>query len=97
MEANGSKRWWVRWYGKNGGFELHRPWWISGFEAGGKERDIFCAAIIAPTEAHAMAAVLDAHDDTDPDVEFSFVEPRADDWSPFGDRFTRADWMRWPA
>lgn len=87
------RRWWVGWYG-DGPFEYHGPWWVTGAEAGG--RLTFCAAVHAPGEDAARAAIIDAHDAERPAVEFRFVEERGDGWEPFSERFPRAEWMQWP-
>lgn len=92
MNATGT-RWWVSWY-SSGAFEYHGPWWISGGEVGG--RDTICAAVIAPTEEAARDVIVSAHDDPSVVLEWRFVDERPDAWSPFGDRFPRAAWMRWP-
>jgi hypothetical protein len=89
------KRWWVSWYGKNGVFELYRPWWISGFRAD-DDADCFCAAIVARTREGAAKTVTDAHDNPDVCLEWRFIDEREGSWSPFCDRFPRADWMLWP-
>lgn len=85
---------WVSWWGLPGTFELHRPWWVSG------ERDdglmAICAAVLAPDEFTARLSVQWAHDDKDAVFEWRFVEERPKGWSPFSDRFRRADWMIWP-
>jgi hypothetical protein len=88
-------RWWVSWYGHNGTFELHRPWWISGYEVDGECRDIFCAALLATSEEDCRSLISFCHD-SGLEPEFRFIEARAGDWSPFCDRFQRAAWMVWP-
>lgn len=95
-EAPASKAFWVSWYNvlPIGSFELHRPWWISGYRA--DDAETMCAAIIAPDEEGAKALVMAAYDEPPEEVEWRFCEERADDWSPFNDRFQRANWMRWP-
>ena len=94
-------RWWVSWYGKHGTFELHSPWWNSGTRqasiGGGEWDDIFYAAVLANSEDEALKVILDAHDNAGAGiVEWRFAHPRPVDWSPFGDRFPRVDWMQWP-
>ena len=93
VDAEATTRWWVSWYSA-GALEYHGPWWISGFEIGG--RDTIVAAVIAPTEDAARQVIAAAHDE--PTVlQWRFVDQREPDWSPFCDRFERADWMTWPA
>lgn len=95
------KRFWVSWYDTCGGkYELHSPWWRSGFRMGGAdgetEEPTVCAAIEATDEDAAKAAVIAAHDEPRPDdLEWRFVEERPDDWSPYCDRFRAAPWMKW--
>lgn len=93
-----ANRYWVSWYatGENGSWELHQPWWISG------ERDdgalAVCAAVIAINEQQAKESIAAAHDKANvDDIEWRFCNERAADWSPFCDRFPRAEWMQWPA
>jgi len=93
---------WVSWYGRNGIFELHSPWWITGSrdiedDEGEDAADtIFCAAVMARDEFGAKNAIAQAHDVGRTIGEWRFCEERPSDWSPFGDRFRRADWMQWP-
>lgn len=88
-------RYWVSWYSKHmGEFELHSPWWISGYRCDDEAQTV-CAAVIAEDEQGAMAAIVDAHDDPTVEIEWRFCNERDKDWSPFCDRFPRADWMRW--
>jgi hypothetical protein len=92
------KRWWVSWlsptelYGK---FELHFPWWVSGETWDGSKQTI-CAAIHAYTQEEAQQIVKECYDDCPPPIEWRFVRERPEDWSPFNDRFPKADWMQWP-
>lgn len=92
------RRWWVSWYSPvelMGKFELHSPWWISG-ETGDGAKHTICAAIAAHSEGDAQQTVKESYDDCPPPIEWRFVEERPADWSPFGERFPRADWMQWP-
>lgn len=94
-EVKEYKRFWVSWYGKNGCFELHYPWWISGEMETGHQ--IFCAAVLARDEEHARKIVEQVHDEgEETQIEWRFVEARDATWSPFGERFPAADWMKWP-
>ncbi len=89
-------RWWASWY-FTGPFTYDGPWWISGY---GHGTSIICAAVIAPTADDARALIMSAHDDPQSapqDADWRFIDSRAADFSPFGSRFPRADWMRWPA
>jgi hypothetical protein len=90
-------RWWVSWYSAPGPFEYHGPWWITGQEIGGAARRTIVAAVLAPSADDAKAIIHAAHDEPRPTViDWRFVTPQPADWSPFGERFPRADWMRWP-
>jgi hypothetical protein len=91
------KNFWVSWYDKNyGQWELHWPWWVSGCRLSDDARTI-CAAVRAESADHAMIIIENAHDEPRPlPLEWRFVSTRAPDWSPFSDRFPRADWMKWP-
>ncbi|MDP3869168.1 hypothetical protein [Phenylobacterium sp.] len=84
-------RFWISWYGENGVFELHSPWWVSGYR---DDDFIFCAAVIAPDEAAAKAQIVETHDEP-VELEWRFAEERPDDWTPFCGRFPRSPWMRW--
>jgi hypothetical protein len=92
---------WVRWEGA-GAFTWEGPWWESGWfdreNSEGDEEDvpIFCAAVMARDAAHAESQIRAAHDNGQGPSEFSFVNERVPGWSPFCDRFQRADWMKWP-
>jgi hypothetical protein len=57
---------------------------------------IFVAAVLAPSEEAARAAIEAAYDKPGGALEWSFSNERADDWEPFCERFPRADWMQWP-
>lgn len=103
------RKWWVSWWSHQfSSFTLFTPWWIDngtgGFMvpasavhrqvlAGGQ---IVCAAVIADTEAQAKQLVLDAHD-SKVSLEWRFVSRQGKYWSPFQERFPRAEWMQWPA
>ena len=89
------KRFWISWYSDidGSGFELHSPWWRSGYA---EDRTIFCAAIMAEDDEAAMRVIEAAHDNLKVPLHWRFVEEKASDWSPFNSRFQQADWMRWP-
>lgn len=88
---------WVSWYARAeyGEFELHSPWWISGWRLSDDARTI-CAAVMASDEEAAQEAVYASYDVRPSGIEFRFVEPQDSYWIQFSDRFPRADWMRWP-
>ncbi len=64
------------------------------FEAFGKRMKM---KVLAEDEQSAKEKVLRSYDVYLPAdaVTWRFVEERPDDWSPFGDRFPKADWMQW--
>jgi hypothetical protein len=89
------KPFWISWHAA-GPFIYNGPWWVSGYRWNGEDRqDSICAAVMAEDEAGALATIRAAHD-VDADLEIRFNEPQAPGWSPFSDRFPRADWMEWP-
>lgn len=76
-------------------FELHSPWWISGYTSEERERATIVAAVWDETEAAAAKRFRDAFDER-PEFEERFIDPvQGDDWSPFSDRFPKSDWMAW--
>ena len=89
---------WLSWihFPSMGAFTLHSPWWISGsFGASGST---LCAAVYAEDEIEAKWIVKQAYDDPPSSLSWRFCnEQRGPDWSPFNDRFPKADWMEWPA
>lgn len=92
------KSFWLSWYCPGylmGMFELHSPWWISGSTMDGAWT--ICAAVRAANEDAAKAVILASYDDPPDTLKWRFVEEQRQEWSPFCDRFTRADWMQWHA
>jgi len=89
------KNFWISWYSDIplDQFEMHRPWWISGYDA--DDRPIVCAAVPAPDEQAARLFVRRSYDNPPDDLDWRFVEERPDDWSPFNSRFEEAKWMIW--
>ncbi len=92
---------WLSWWHTQdlSAFELNWPWWVSGYRDGGDEQDdaAICAAVQADDEDAAKGIVIAAYDVRPDDVEWRFVSERPADWSPFCDRFPKADWMAFPA
>lgn len=88
------KCFWLSWWhtDKDGTFELHSPWWRSGWR--GDDASV-CAAVRAESEEAAKEIILASFDVRPVDLEWRFCEERPEDWSPFSDRFTRRDWMQW--
>lgn len=94
------KRWWVSWHHNNvmGEFELHTPWWISGYSG---NSETICAAVIAETKDAVREKIFAAYDERPKRISWRFIEPRPDDWKPWvipkgTSRFQKADWMKWP-
>lgn len=92
-----ARRWWLSWYhDRTRGFELTSPWWTSPWWISREGFDIICAAVVAASRHAAEEIILSAYDDRPDGLRWRFAEEQAANWSPFGDRFPRADWMRWP-
>jgi hypothetical protein len=58
--------------------------------------DTICAAVMATSEEDAKSRITGCHDDPTVTIEWRFCSERPAGWTPFGDRFRRADWMQWP-
>jgi hypothetical protein len=88
------KKFWLSWITtvQQGEFELHSPWWHSGTAQHGQ---IFCAAVKAVDADAARVIIHECYDNPPFSIEWRFVDEKADDWSPFCDRFPRARWMAW--
>lgn len=92
-----ASNYWVRFYVDGSAyphFEYHGPWWVSGLTGDGEQ--YICAAVRARDEAHAEAIINASFDAGYGVQEFSFADVQGSSWSPFCDRFPRADWMQWP-
>lgn len=93
------RNFWISWYcpAALGAWELASPWWVSGY-AMSDDEDVLCivAAVHATDEEAAKEVVLAAYDTRPASMEWRFVSEREADWSPFCDRFPKADWMVWP-
>jgi len=102
-------RFWVSWYASEVLFTWNGPWWVSGARplddnltlndlpnrTTDKWQDMICAAVIADSEEHAKALIVAAHDKP-VELEWRFATARDRSWSPFSERFPKADWMQWP-
>lgn len=101
LEDKGPKRFWISWYSV-GSFTYRGPWWESGLQYGvddvGRPQDMptFVAAVIADSMSEAMQVIIDAHDGKGP-RNWRFCQEYTEPWTPFSERFPRADWMEWPA
>jgi len=87
---------WISWYWTKemGGFELHYPWWSSGWRCS-DEAETICAAIPVETESEAEEIILASYDKRPKNVEWRFNNLK-EAKGPFCDRFPRAKWMKWP-
>ena len=96
--AEVEKAFWISWqhYQAMGPFEIHSAWWVSGH---GNDEDgsyyCICAAVRAADEEAAKAFVVASYDDVPDAIKWRFCEDRSDTWTPFNERFPRADWMKW--
>ena len=92
---------WISWYHSietMGEFELHSPWWVSGYAM--NEGEIEAETIVAAmpgelSEAEAEAFIKLAYDKKPKAIEFRFNNVKDGD-DPFSERFPRAKWMKWP-
>lgn len=91
------RQYWLSWISPSdlwGKFELHQPWWVSGYDS--DDNQTICAAIRAYTEKEAKKIVMECYDACPPPIIWRFVNEMGANWSPFNSRFRRAKWMRWP-
>ena len=93
----GPNAYWISWYSHRprSEFELHSPWWVSGYDA--DDNDILIAAVRAVDEAAAWQTVRDAYDlpREESDITERFCEQLETGQSPFSDRWPQAAWMAW--
>lgn len=96
--------WWISWYhpAELGGFELHWPWWSSGwsFDKDGNEINIFVAAVRADSEDEAFDLIESSYDEKpEKGLERRFCDKLEEDeskpWEHAGGRFQLGDWMSW--
>ena len=87
---------WISWYHLEtfSAFELNFPWWISGVRCC-DDAETVCAAVKAESEAQARELVYCSYDTRPEKIEFRFCNDRPAEWSPFCDRFPKAEWMKW--
>lgn len=85
--------WWVSWYSPHRAFELHSPWWISGYSFD-PPADVVVAAVRAPSVEAAWETIRLCYDDPPEIVIQRFCDPLDRD-DPFSDRFPKADWHAW--
>lgn len=91
-----SGAYWISWYSEASAdtFELHSPWWTSGY-AFDPDRDILVAAVRASDEAEAWAIIEGAYDNPGGVYERRFCDVLPESVPPFSDRFPQAEWMAW--
>lgn len=90
-----SRPYWISWYDAGPSrFTLDVPWWISAQTADGTS--IFCAAVWAANEQAAKDLIFNAYDTPPFTIQWRFCHRKEPSWSPFSERFPRAEWMRWP-
>jgi hypothetical protein len=91
------KNFWISWWhssGILGDFELNSPWWVSGSDPIHDDHLSICAAVKAVSEDHAIKIIEQSYD-TPPVLDPRFCGRKPNDWTPFCDRFPRANWMKW--
>jgi hypothetical protein len=90
---------WLSWYHHpdDGEFELHTPWWVSGFTMSEPQRDTIVAAVQAANEETAWAKVRAAYDTPPTRLEERFCDELEGTYAqePWTERFPHADWMQW--
>jgi hypothetical protein len=92
---------WISWYHnpEDGPFELHTPWWISGYTMGDPEKQTIVGGIRAESEEAAYEAVRASYDTPPTELEERFCEQLLEGdrlpWSNPHGRFQLADWMKW--
>jgi len=93
MSSDVKPGWWVSWYcaSPSSEFELHSPWWVSGYDA--DDRTIYCAAVRAADEAAAYDLIRGSYDNPPSRFDERFCEPLTG--SPFTSRWPKAGWMAW--
>lgn len=93
QQAAGGKRWWASFELLSGGYELHCPNWVSGYGQG----PTVVFATIAESE-DALVEYIETHClEEGSSIDWRFVNERADDYSPYSDRFPGpSDWHVWP-
>lgn len=71
--------------------QLTSPWWLVSHDVSG--RPVFAGAVQAASPEAALAIVQAAH--VEPVVALDLCEARPADWSPYGPRRPRKEWMQW--
>lgn len=88
-------KYWISWIHEEtyGSFELYLPWWCTGYDS--EDNSLICAAILAYNEEEAVNKIESSYDAKPQHIIFRFIDEKEKEWSPFNDRFPKADWMKW--
>jgi hypothetical protein len=91
------KAYWLSRYTETRAFELHSPWWCSGYADGpeGEELTIMVAAVLAESEEAAWEQVRLSYDHPPDEIQERFIQEIPLSKNPFSGRFPEADWMAW--
>lgn len=94
MDSDEKRGWWIGWYNTVdlATFELHSPWWISGYR---DDDETMVAAVWAADEDEAFEIVRAAYDEDPGPLERRLAGELEPDDSPFSDRFPQSAWMAW--
>lgn len=94
-----NKSYWISWYSHEpiNEFELHSPWWISGWTSnslGDWDIPTVIAAVRAPDADAAVTMIRNAYDNPPTVLSLRFCDEilKAD---PFSERFPKEHWMEW--
>ena len=90
-----NKSYWISWTALEPlhTFELHSPWWVSGYNA--YDNPTIVAAVRAPSPEAAVEVVRNAYDSPPPIIDLRFCDEMPAGRSPFSDRFPKCEWMAW--
>jgi len=87
------KPYWLSWVATNHDYCIHFPHWSSGEDADGNS--ILCCAVWATSEKKAKGIINNCHFAPNTNLSFRFCEEKPIGWTPFCERFPRANWMIW--
>ena len=92
-------KYWVSWrhYAEMGDFIFkdENPCWETGELYAGRPIITYVVAIKTFDEYLAKKEVFNAYDQQVEEIDFIFAVKKPAKWSPFCERFPRADWMVW--
>ncbi len=91
------QNYWISWWTHEheGAYELHSPWWVTGERHGRNAARSICAGVKAKNVEAAKELIKSSYNNNAQDLEWRFIETMPVEWSPFNDRFPKADWMKW--